>query len=240
MATNEILVFAGDPGANVDTQAAYDADPQRGSGNVPGVARSAFVNKALLQSTLIAAAVGQFMADYQPNDINDQEDVAVLAGYLADAVGALGSIPSVVSGGTANALTADFSPDVALENGTTVVVRANAANTTTTPTIAVDGAAAKTITKQGSTALAAGDIKGAGHWLILSLDTALDKWVLGNPATGSGATGAGGDLIFWENDQTITANYTLTASKNAMTAGPVTINTGVTVTVPTGQTWSVV
>ena len=46
--------------------------------------------------------------------------------------------------------------------------------------------------------------------------------------------------IFWENDTTITANYTVTANKNAGTFGPVTINNGVTVTVPNDSTWSIV
>ena len=57
---------------------------------------------------------------------------------------------------------------------------------------------------------------------------------------GAGATGGGSDLVFFENDQTVTTNYTLTASKNAMTAGPVTINSGVTVTIPSGQSWVIV
>ena len=46
--------------------------------------------------------------------------------------------------------------------------------------------------------------------------------------------------VFYENDQTVTQNYTLTAGKNAMSAGPVTVNSGVTVTVPTGAAWTVV
>lgn len=57
---------------------------------------------------------------------------------------------------------------------------------------------------------------------------------------GAGATGGGSDLVFFENDQSVTTNYTLTTSKNAMTAGPVTINSGVTVTVPSGQSWVIV
>ena len=59
-------------------------------------------------------------------------------------------------------------------------------------------------------------------------------------AIGGGATGAPGNAVFVENDQSVTADYTLTAGKNAMTAGPITINSGVTVTVPTGATWSIV
>jgi hypothetical protein len=45
---------------------------------------------------------------------------------------------------------------------------------------------------------------------------------------------------FWENQQTVGANYTITNNYNAMSAGPITIGTGVTVTVGTGETWTVV
>jgi len=64
----------------------------------------------------------------------------------------------------------------------------------------------------------------------------------GSSLTGiaAGATGGGSDEIFWENGQTVTSNYTITNGKNAMSAGPITINTGVTVTVGTGETWTVV
>ena len=57
---------------------------------------------------------------------------------------------------------------------------------------------------------------------------------------GGGARGGGSDAIFFENDQTVTTNYTLTTNKNAVTAGPVTVNSGVTVTIPSGSTWVVV
>jgi hypothetical protein len=55
-----------------------------------------------------------------------------------------------------------------------------------------------------------------------------------------GATGAGGDAIFWENDQNVTTNYTISTNKNAMTAGPITVDSGVIVTVPAGSVWTVV
>ena len=56
----------------------------------------------------------------------------------------------------------------------------------------------------------------------------------------AGATGGGNDQIFYENGQSVTTNYTITNGKNAMSAGPITINTGVTVTVGTGEFWTVV
>jgi hypothetical protein len=47
-------------------------------------------------------------------------------------------------------------------------------------------------------------------------------------------------LGLYENSATISANYTIGTGNNAMSAGPITINTGVTVTVPTGSTWVIV
>ena len=50
---------------------------------------------------------------------------------------------------------------------------------------------------------------------------------------GAGATGGGTDQVFVETDQNVTTNYTLTANKHAHTVSP-TINSGVTITVPSG------
>lgn len=55
-----------------------------------------------------------------------------------------------------------------------------------------------------------------------------------------GAAGGSGNPFCYENDITITEDYTITAGKNAMSAGPITIADGVTVTIPDGSTWSVV
>ena len=56
----------------------------------------------------------------------------------------------------------------------------------------------------------------------------------------AGATGAGSDKIFWENGQTVTQNYTITNNQNAMSAGPITINNSVTVTIGDGETCVIV
>ena len=56
----------------------------------------------------------------------------------------------------------------------------------------------------------------------------------------AGATGAGSDKVFWENGQTVTQNYTITNNYNAMSAGPITINNSVTVTIGDGETWTIV
>ena len=56
----------------------------------------------------------------------------------------------------------------------------------------------------------------------------------------AGAQGTGSDKIFWENGQTVTVNYTITNNQNAMSAGPITINDSVTVTIGDGETWTIV
>lgn len=57
---------------------------------------------------------------------------------------------------------------------------------------------------------------------------------------GGGATGGGNDDVFFENSLTVTNNYTITTDKSALSAGPITIDSGVTVTVPDGSRWVVV
>lgn len=56
---------------------------------------------------------------------------------------------------------------------------------------------------------------------------------------GGGATGGGNDQVFVENDQTVTTSYTISANKNAMSTGPLTINDGVVITIPDGANWVV-
>lgn len=58
-------------------------------------------------------------------------------------------------------------------------------------------------------------------------------------SVGGGATGAGGDEVFVENTTIVTTDYTLTTGKNASSVGPITVNSGVTVTVPSGARWVV-
>lgn len=54
------------------------------------------------------------------------------------------------------------------------------------------------------------------------------------------ASGTGSDSVFYENDKVVTQSYTITSGRNAMVAGPLTINTGVVVSIPTGSTLTIV
>ena len=85
-------------------------------------------------------------------------------------------------------------------------------------------------------------------WTLPATDAAVSGYVLVSDASGTlswaaaggGAVGNGTNEIFWENDQTITGDYSITNNKNAGSFGPVTIQSGVTVTVGAGETWTVV
>ena len=58
----------------------------------------------------------------------------------------------------------------------------------------------------------------------------------------AGATGGNnnGNGVFWENENTVTHNYTIQTNYNAGSFGPLTINNGVTVTVPNNSVWTIV
>ena len=55
-----------------------------------------------------------------------------------------------------------------------------------------------------------------------------------------GASGGGNDQWAVEHDNTITTSYTIGTGKNVISAGPLTVNSGATVTVPSGSTWTIV
>lgn len=59
-------------------------------------------------------------------------------------------------------------------------------------------------------------------------------------ALGGGATGGGSNSVFFENDLVVTADYAISATSNAGTFGPVSVNSGITVTVPDTSVWSIV
>ena len=59
-------------------------------------------------------------------------------------------------------------------------------------------------------------------------------------SVGGGATGGGSDEIFIENGQNVTQNYTIPATRNAMSTGPIYVNSGVSITVSSGARWVVI
>ena len=85
----------------------------------------------------------------------------------------------------------------------------------------------------------------------VAIDTSDQKFYINDGGTvkeigggGGGATGGGSDKVFFENAQTVTTNYTIGdtfgAACNAMAAGPITINSGVNVTINSGEVLTIV
>ena len=64
----------------------------------------------------------------------------------------------------------------------------------------------------------------------------------GIPAWGSagGATGGGTDAIFWNNGQTVNTSYSIPASTNSGSFGPIVISSSATITIPSSSSWTVV
>lgn len=56
----------------------------------------------------------------------------------------------------------------------------------------------------------------------------------------AGATGGGSDQVFFLSDINVNNDFTIPTGRNALSAGPTAVNTGITVTVPSGSTWTIV
>ena len=63
---------------------------------------------------------------------------------------------------------------------------------------------------------------------------------LSNLPAGAPVGGATTNTVFFENDTAVAVNYQVTSGKNAMSAGPIAINAGIAVTVPSGSSWTIV
>lgn len=111
-------------------------------------------------------------------------------------IGGPGSVEIAAAGGTVDAITADYNPDITLVDKTVCIVISAGANTSTTPSFAPDGVTAHTIVKAGGQALVAGDIPAAGARVMLSYDLANTRWELMNPAQSAGSGDVATDTIF--------------------------------------------
>lgn len=119
--------------------------------------------------------------DSADNTIDTVDNVTV--------AGSGSSVPFAVAGGTVDAITANFTPDLTLTDGLMVTIRAVGANTTATPTFTPDGGTARTIVKNGGQSLSGGDIPGANADIILQYDLSNTRWELLNPTVAGDSFG---------------------------------------------------
>lgn len=145
------------------------------------------------------------------------------------------TIPVATAAGTVDVITADYSPNVSIADKLLVSFISSGANTSTTPTFSPDGNTARTIVKNGSSALSAGNIGPAGSVHLLQYDLANTRWQLLNPVgqaqvfvktgfTETGAVATGTTLVPWddsipqigEGNEYMTLAYTPTSATNVL------------------------
>jgi len=92
MATNDFIPFATSGTANVYSNAEYVADTDSTNGNQPGIAKSKLVNKALRQSSSIAAALAQAISDMSGDNVLDDGNIANKTASFKKAIALQGAI----------------------------------------------------------------------------------------------------------------------------------------------------
>ena len=75
----------------------------------------------------------------------------------------------------------------------------------------------------------------AGQALVVNTGATAVEW-----GDGGGATGGGTDKIFYNNGQTVTTAYPVPSGENAMSAGPVSVDSGINVTLTGTSEWVIV
>ena len=129
---------------------------------------------------------------------------------------------------------ATFNPDGAV----TLYYNGNQKFATTSDGVDFDGTGSITV-PQGTTAERPTGVNGMFRYN--SDDNRFEGYLNGAwGAVGGGATGGGSDGWALEHDNTITTSYSISTGKNVISAGPLTVNSGATVTVPSGSTWVIV
>lgn len=101
--------------------------------------------------------------------------------------------------------------------------------------VTVDGAEKLRVFKNGEIGLGGANYGTSGYVITSNGSGQAASWQEVKIAQGGGT-----DQVFLETNNTVTTNYTLRTNYNAVTAGPITINSGVTVTVPSGQSWVII
>ena len=174
--------------------------------------------------------------------VNVSSSSAPSAGQVLTATsGTAATWQTPASGGvtTFSAGTTGFTPSSATSGAVTLagtLALANGGTGQTTANAAYNALSPMTTTgdieyRNGSSVAARLPIGTTGQ--VLTVASGVPSWAT---AAGSNITTLG----LYENSATISANYTIGTGNNAMSAGPITVSTGFTVTVPTGSTWTVV
>ena len=172
---------------------------------------------------LLVSINGSIQAPVNSFTINGSQIIFsenLLATDVIDFILALGDVLSIGTP-SANAVTTSSIQDGAVTNAK---IDSMAATKLTGALPAIDGSSL--------TGIDALPTQTGNNGYYLTTDGSTASW-----AELSVGASAGG--VIWENSTVISSNYTLATGKNGLTVGPVTVNAGVSVTVPSGQRWVV-
>lgn len=264
MATNDFLPFATGGGANVLSQSDYAALAAVGTGYQAGAAKSAQLNKTWRQSSIMAAVLGQFIANYSGQNAVDDGTTATLLANLQIAVRSMTKQRVVLADtGAANAYTAVNAPALAALPSSGFAQYISIANANTgAATYAPDGLAAKPIYGLNLTALQGGELVVNGiaalmYLVAATVNSGNGAWIL-LECTGGALQVAPGtqsqhavqysqipqiqpiSASVASNALTATLNSTMLAFRSAtLSSGAVTplvVSSATSLTVPSGAT----
>jgi hypothetical protein len=191
-----------------------------GSANVTGTATLATVPATKGGTGQTTYAVGDLLVGGATNTLAKLADVATGNALISGGVGVAPSYGKI-------GLTTHISGTLAIANGGTgATTAANAFN------------ALSPLTTIGD--ILYEETGGVGARLPIGTTGQVLTVASGKPAWAAAASSNITTQGLYENSATISANYTIGSGNNAMSAGPITVASGVTVTVPTGSTWTVV
>jgi hypothetical protein len=213
------------------------------SGNIAATNVQAAINELDAEKALLAgSAIQAFSAST----------------FTGSGSGLTGTAAGLTSGGNAllaGSATQEFSASTFTGSGSGVTGLPIVGGTTGTLTVARGGTGAVTATAAlvslgnrtgatGSEILPVGttaqrDVSPAAGYLRFNSDVNKPEVYSGSNwgSVGGGATGGGSDTIFNLNGQVVTTNYTIPSGSNASTVGPLSVPSGVAVTISSGSRW---
>ena len=184
-------------------------------------------------------------------NINAQLSTAVITGGTINNASIGGTTPSSVAATTLRA-TGHTTFEGITSTGATGTGKIVYDNTPTLVTPVLGVATATSVTVSGVVGTSATDAlvlpsgttgqrgaSTAGKIRYNSTTSSFEGYGTAWGSIGGGATGGGNDQVFQENQLIVTTNYTLSTGKSAISKGPITINSGVVVTIPSGYSWLV-
>jgi len=184
MPTQDFLPFAAQAGANVVAQSAWAASSYVGPGFSSGIAPSNECNKAWRQSSIMAAVIGNLIADITGQNVVDDGTTATILANLAQALATQDF--GVDTSSTANVYTVTQTPAPAIVDGYRIRFRPAHTNTGAS-TLTVNGTT-HAVVDNGFAAVAANAIIANGSVLV-EYNAAAASWVLMD-STGSGVNGS--------------------------------------------------